>query len=243
MSDSKRAQDGSKDGSDGPRMGRRTFVRNLSVASLTALAAPILLEASGVQADAATPAPTTPTTVMPARMSVWEALQNRKSALTFQPQPVPQDVLLNLLWAAFGINRPDSGKRTAPSAMNCQEIDIYVLLADGAYVYDEKTNQLAAVLAQDLRTQSAAQKNLQVAPVHLLYVADYAKLSRGPQGQREVWSAAHSGFIGQNVYLYCAAEGLGARFHTSLDRTALQASLKLRDDQAIVFAQVVGYAK
>jgi nitroreductase len=232
MSDSK--HDRSANRSDEPGISRRTFVRDLSLASLAALAAPVLIEAPAVQAaDATNPAP----------LSVWEALQNRKSAMGFQPQPVPKDVLLSLLWAAFGINRADSGKRTAPSAMNVQEIDVYVLLADGAYVYDPKANQLTPVAAQDLRAQSAPQKNLQVAPVHLLFVADNAKLSRAPEAQRAVWSAAHSGFIGQNVHLFCAAAGLGARFHASLDAAALKTSLKLRDDQSIVFGQVVGYAQ
>jgi len=179
----------------------------------------------------------------PASMSVWEALKNRKSATGFGTQPLAPDMLLNLLWAAFGVNRPDSGKRTAPSAMNSQEIDIYVLLADGTYVYDPKGNQLTPVVAQDLRGKAASQQYMKDAPVHLLYVADNARLRGGSQAQKDIFSAAHAGFIGQNVYLFCAAEGLGARFHTSIDRAALKNSLKLRDDQSIVFAQVVGYPK
>jgi nitroreductase len=176
--------------------------------------------------------------------TVSEAFKNRKSTNAFQPQPPPRDKLLDLLWAAWGINRPDSGKRTAPSAMNSQEIDIYVILPDGAYVYDAKGNQLTPLLAQDLRTQAATQGFMREAPVHLIFVADYAKFRANvPQGQKELFSAAHTGFIGQNVYLYCASEGLGAHFHTSIDRAGLKDSLKLREDQAIVFAQAVGYPK
>ena len=147
-------------------------------------------------------------------------------------------------WTAWGINRPDSGKRTAPTASNAQNIDIYVLLPDGVYIYDAKGNQLTPVLAQDLRTKATTQEAMKDAPVQLLFVADYAKF-RGnvPQAQKERDSAAHTGFIGQNVYLYCASEGLGAHFYATIDRAALKDSLKLRDDQGIVFAQAVGYPK
>jgi len=174
---------------------------------------------------------------------VFEALKKRKSASAFQPQPLPKEKLLDLLWAAWGINRPDSGKRTAPTAMNAQEIDIYVLLAEGVYVYDAKGNQLTPVLAQDLRAKAVSMGSMKDAPVHLLFVADYARFRMVSQSQRELYSACHTGFIGQNVYLYCAAEGLGARFYASVDRAALKDSLKLREDQAIVFAQAVGYPK
>ena len=149
---------------------------------------------------------------------------------------------MELLWAAWGINRPDSGKRTAPSAMNTQEIDIYVLLADGAYVYDAKQNQLTSVSDQDLRAKTGGAK-FKDAPVHLVFVADYAKYPMGAQSQKELWSAAHTGFIGQNVYLYCASEGLGAHFYAGINAAALKDSLKLRADQAVVFGQAVGYSK
>jgi SagB-type dehydrogenase family enzyme len=152
------------------------------------------------------------------------------------------DLLLNLLWAAWGVNRPESGKRTAPSAMNAQEMDIYVLLAEGAYLYDHKGNKLTLVVTQGLRSKAGAMGAVRDAPVHLIYVADYDRMSRIPQSQRELYSAAHSGFIGQNVYLFCAAAGLGTRFYAGVDRAALKSSLKLRENQAVIFAQAVGYA-
>jgi hypothetical protein len=128
--------------------------------------------------------------------------------------------------------------------MNAQEIDIYVLLSEGVFIYDAKGNQLTHVLDQDLRAKAATMEFAKDAPVHLLFVADYAKLDMFPQRQRELFSAAHTGFIGQNVYLYCASTGLGAHFYSSItDRGALTESLKLRKDQGIVFAQVVGYPK
>jgi nitroreductase len=186
-----------------------------------------------------------PTTAPAAASSaaVLEALKKRKSTSAFQPQPLPKEKLLDLLWAAWGINRPDSGKRTAPTAMNAQEIDIYVLLSEGVYVYDAKGNRLTPVLAQDLRAKAVTMGSMKDAPVHLLFVADYAKFRTISQSQKELYSACHTGFIGQNVYLYCAAEGLGAHFYASIDRAVLKDSLKLREDQAVVFAQAVGYPK
>jgi nitroreductase len=127
--------------------------------------------------------------------------------------------------------------------MNAQEMDIYVLLADGAYMYDAQGNKLAPVVAQDLRAKTGAAGAVRDAPVHLVYVADYDRMGRVVQSQKELYSAAHSGFIGQNVYLYCAVAGLGTRFYASVNRASLKGALNLREDQAVIFAQAVGYAK
>ena len=250
MSDSERAGNRSMGSSDGRRTSRRRFLRNTSVLSVGALAGLSSLGAcspgQATSTAAPTPLPEAKPTPAPATgdSSAWKkAFRERKSANAFGSQPLPTEVLLELLWAAWGVNRPDSGKRTAPSAMNCQEMDIYVLLAEGAYVYDAQGNKLAPVLAQDLRAKTGAMGAVRDAPVHLIYVADYDRMSRVPQSQKEIYSAAHSGFIGQNVCLFCAAAGLGTRFYASVDRAALKGSLKLRENQAVVFAQAVGYAK
>jgi hypothetical protein len=199
----------------------------------------VTIVASGANVVMQTPAPTTSAA---SGMSLRDAIKNRKSAASFSAQPIARDKLIDLLFNAWGINRPESGKRTAPSAVNAQEIDIYVFLADSVYIYDARTNNLKLVLAQDLRSKAITMSNYQKAPVALVYVADYAKFANSwSQSQKEQFSAAHSGFIGQNVYLYCAAEGLAARFHTSVDRTGLPTSLNLRADQAVIFGQVVGY--
>jgi len=237
MAESKRA--------DERRINRRAFLRKMTGFSVAALAGSNLLEACSPPPTTPTTAPTAPSSVQPssAPATLSETLRKRKSTNAFQSQSLPKEKLLDLLWAAWGINRADSGKRTAPSAMNAQEIDIYVLTSEGAFVYDAKGNQLASVLAQDLRSKATTMGSMRDAPVHLVFVADYAKFRTVPQSQKELYSACHTGFIGQNVYLYCAAEGLGAHFHTSIDRAGLKTSLNLRDDQAIVFAQVVGYPK
>jgi hypothetical protein len=176
-------------------------------------------------------------------MSLAQALRLRKSANELQSKDLPTNKLLELLWAAWGINRVNGSLRTAPSAINAQEIDIYVLLAEGAYLYLAKENTLSLIVTLDLRDKAMTLDSVKVknAPVHLLFVADYAKLGNMAQSTKQLYSAAHTGFIGQNIYLFCAAEGLGTRFHTQIDRVGLHDILKMRPEQAIIFAQVVGY--
>lgn len=241
MPKSRHVDSGSIDGLGVQYTSRRKFLGSVSLFSLMALAGSTLLGAC--TRPLLTP-PTTESSTMPPAVSpatVLEALKNRKSTNAFQTQPLTKEKLLELLWAAWGINRPDSGKRTAPSAMNAQEIDIYALLPEAVYVYDAKVNQLTPVSTQDLRPKT--QGFMRDAPVHLVFVADYAKFRTIPQSQKELYSAAHTGFIGQNVYLYCASQGLGAHFYASIDRDVMKDSLQLREDQAIVFAQAVGYPK
>ena len=173
---------------------------------------------------------------------LMDALKERQSTKSFSPKPVSMTQLSSLLWAAFGINRPESGKRTAPSAMNGQEIDIYVVLAEGVYVYDAKGHRLVQILAQDLRpAASGGNGAFQRAPVNLVYVADYARMNKGLYAKKTAYSAAHAGFIGQNVYLFCTSEGLATVFRDGMDRPAIRAALKLTDDQEAVFVQTVGY--
>ncbi|MGD0233138.1 MAG: nitroreductase family protein [Syntrophorhabdales bacterium] len=134
--------------------------------------------------------------------SLMQLLWKRSSSREFSPEPLPIGVLSNLLWAGFGINRPD-GKRTAPSAHNCQDIDIYVILPHGLYVYDAKANQLKLLLAEDLRGLAGTQPYVKEAPVNLVYVSDYAKLGeKEPNESKILLSGAHTGVIAENIYLY-----------------------------------------
>ncbi|MGD0694398.1 MAG: SagB/ThcOx family dehydrogenase [Terriglobia bacterium] len=173
---------------------------------------------------------------------LMQVLKDRSSARAFSPDKLPVQVLSNLLWAAFGINRPDSGKRTAPSAMNWQETDIYVAIADGLYVYDAKAHQLNPVLRDDVRAQTGVQPFVKDAPLDLVYVADLAKTGSG-SADRDMYVAADVGFIAQNVYLFCASEGLAVVVRGSVDRPALAKAMRLRPDQKIILAQTVGYPK
>ena len=172
---------------------------------------------------------------------LMQALKARSSAREFSPEKLPAQVLSNLLWAAFGINRPDSGKRTAPSAMNWQETDIYAAMADGLYVYDANANQLNPVLARDVRAQTGTQDYVKDAPLDLVYVADLAKTT--PSAERDLYVAADTGVIAQNVYLFCASERLAVVVRGSIDRPALSRLMRLRPEQRIVLAQTVGFPK
>ena len=174
---------------------------------------------------------------------LMEALSERMTRREFAPDRLSAQVLSNLLWAANGINRPGSGGRTAPSAMNQQEIDIYVATAEGLYLYDVRTRQLIPVLNEDSRGRTGQQTYVGEAPVNLIYVADYAKMARTSAEDRDLYAAADAGFVSQNVYLYCASEGLATVVRGSIDRNALSRVMGLRPDQNILLAQSVGYPR
>jgi len=172
-----------------------------------------------------------------AGMPLMQALAQRKTTRAFAGRPLPPQTLSNLLWAAFGVNRPRSVKpelgRTAPSAMNKQEIEIDIVLASGVYVYDAEANLLRPVVGGDLRAKMGAPP-AGLAAVTLVYVAqanlDYAQVD--------------TGFIGQNVYLFAASEGLNAWFyalHGQQDATVVAAALKLPAGKRPLYAQSVGY--
>jgi hypothetical protein len=175
--------------------------------------------------------------------SLMQALWKRMSSRQFSPEPLPVEVLSNILWAGFGINRPD-GKRTAPSAMNWQDIDIYVILPEGLYIFDAKANQLKLMFNQDLRGLSGTQAFVKEAPVNLIYVCDYAKMGgKTSDDAKHLFSGFHTGAIAQNICLYCASEGLATVVRASIDIPALSNAMKLRHDQKITLAQSVGYPR
>ena len=120
---------------------------------------------------------------------LMQVLKDRRSARSFSPKELPAQVLSNLLWAAFGVNRPESGKRTAPSAMDWQEIDVYVATADGLYLYDAKANQLIPVVRDDVRSQTGTQPFVKDAPLNLVYVADLSR-TRSSSAERDMYVAA-----------------------------------------------------
>lgn len=164
---------------------------------------------------------------------LMEALRDRQSTRSFQSKPLPAQVLSNLLWAAFGINRPESGKRTAPSARNWQEMDIYVAMAEGTYLYDAKAQRLNPVLAGDHRAATGGQDFVKDAPVNLVLVADLARTGDAKSESTSLSTAVDAGLIAQNVYLFCASEGLGTVVRGSIDGPAFARLLKLRPDQKV----------
>jgi nitroreductase len=175
-------------------------------------------------------------------MPLMEALAKRSTARAFDSRELSPRQLSSLLWAAFGINRPD-GKRTAPSARNYQETDIYVLLKPGAYVYSAKSNKLDLVVAEDIRALGGTQAFVKDAPATLVFVADLSQMGGGSNEDKKNTANIDVGYISQNVYLFCASEGLVTGARGSVDRTALGPKLKLRPDQTIILAQSAGYPK
>ena len=174
---------------------------------------------------------------------LMQVLKDRRSSRAFSTEKLPMQDLSNMLWAAFGVNHPESGKRTAPSASNRQEIDVYVSTADGLYLYDAKTHTLKPVLAEDIRAATGRQPFVKDVPVNLIFVADFSKMGDATDEQKDFYSAANTGFISQNVYLYCASVGLATVVRGLVDRPALAKVMRLRPDQKVILAQSVGYPK
>jgi hypothetical protein len=232
-------------------MNRRTFVKSLP--ALTALAS----TATGFAQE--TPAATANLPPIPlpkpetdGGKSVLAALAERRTIRNISAKKLPPQMLSNLLWAAFGVNRPQGafGKagRTAASASNSQEIDLYVALAEGVYLYEAAPHRLTLVVAGDLRAR-AGRGAAATAPVNLFFVADLTRYDQGPGqpdrniGNLEVQKGYYyvaTGLIASNVYLFAASHGLAAWFH-NCNRDAAAKEFKLRADQRVLFAQTVGY--
>lgn len=175
--------------------------------------------------------------------SLMAALQNRRSTRSFSSRPLPRQVLADLLWAAFGVNRPDTGYRTAPSPMSTQEIEIYVATAEGLFLYDARFHQLVRLSGNDIRSLCGTQGFVAHAPVNLVYVANLSKFGDMEEARKVFYSAADTGCISQNVYLFCAAFGLGTVVRDWIDRPPLAERMRLKEGQRIVLAQTVGYPK
>lgn len=176
-----------------------------------------------------------------AGMPLMQALKARHSTREFASKSLPPQVLSNLLWAASGVNRPESGQRTAPSAHDWREIDVYVATAEGAYRYDPPTHTLQRVVAGDIRKLTGVQDFVARAPLNLVYVADLERMSGASAEDKVFYSATDTGFIAQNVYLYCASAGLAVVVRGLVEREALGAALGLGKHQRIILSQSVGY--
>ncbi|MBI1394958.1 MAG: SagB/ThcOx family dehydrogenase [Betaproteobacteria bacterium] len=187
----------------------------------------------------ATHAITLPVPLRIGGMSLFEALANRRSERAFARDALPPEVLSQLLWCACGRNRDDGG-RTAPSALNAQEIDVYAALPDGAYRYDADAHRLEPVAPADVRRVTGYQDFVDDAPLDLVYVADHARMRMVPAAQRETYAAIAAGAIAQNVYLVAAATGLATVLRAWIDRDAIADALGLTHDQHVIVSQTVG---
>lgn len=171
---------------------------------------------------------------------LFETLRRRQSHRDFSSGDLTPRQLSKLLWAAAGINRPELGGRTAPSALNAQEVVVYAAMAQGLYRYSPTTHALEHVAAVDVRRVTGYQDFVDHAPLDLVYVADHDRMKLVPAGQREAFAFAAAGAMAQNVYLCCASEGLGTVIRAWFDHRALAAAMGLGPDEQLLLAQTVG---
>jgi nitroreductase len=172
---------------------------------------------------------------------LMEALRLRRSIREFAPQALSADVLSDLLWAAFGINRPDTGERTVPYWHHVIVIELYVAMENGVWIYDAKSHSLLPHLSTDIRAQTGLQDFVSTAPLNLIYVGRGEEMKDVPMWQRHLYASVDAGFMGQNVYLLCASAGLATVFHQTLRPSQLWRTLRLSSEQFVVFVQTVGY--
>ena len=170
------------------------------------------------------------------------ALKLRRSIREYSDRPLAAQTLSDLLWAAFGINRP-SGDRTAPYWRHVMVIDIFAAMANGVWLYEPKAHQLLPHLPDDIRAQTGVQGFVGSAPLNLVYVAHGERMTDVSPEDRRLYASVDTGFIGQNVYLFCASEGLATVFRGSVDYPKLARTLKLPAQQFVTFAQTVGYPR
>ena len=170
-----------------------------------------------------------------------QALKLRRSIREYADRALPLQVLSDLLWAAFGVNRP-SGDRTAPYWRHVMVIDVYAVMANGVWFYDPKRHVLQHSRV-DIRAATGLQDFVATAPLNLVYVAHGERMQDVSPEDRRLYASVDAGFIGQNVYLFCASEGLATVFRGAVDTKKLAQAMELDSAQFVTFAQTVGYPK
>jgi len=176
--------------------------------------------------------------------SLMQSLKDRQSIRDYSDRALPQQTLSNLLWAAWGVNRPQSDGRTAPHWRNVYALDVFLAMADGVWRYEPKNHKIIFHMAGDLRAQTTiGQAFVATAPLNLVYAFDMSKLTGTTESEKIAAAAACVAMVGENVYLYCASAGLATVFRQSVPGEALAKALKLPPAQIIQFAQTVGYPK
>lgn len=172
---------------------------------------------------------------------MMQALRRRRSQRRFDPAPVPVQTLANLLWAAAGVNRTDHRGRTAPSALNAQEIDLYVALPEGLFLYEPVHHRLLITSDNDVRRVTGYQDFVDTAPLDLVYVAHHGRMSLVPESQRDFYAWYAAGAMSQNASLYCASAGLATVIRAWIARDALAKAMGLSPDEHVLVAQTVGF--
>lgn len=174
---------------------------------------------------------------------LMKALKLRRTHRRISEKQLPIQTLSDLLWAGFGVNRPDNGKRTAPTATDAREIDVYVALKAGLYLYKAEENRLDRISSEDIRALTGKQSFAGIAPVDLVFVSELERFEDMDLADREFYSATDTGYISQNIYLFCASEGLATVAVGYLDRSKLARAMKLRSSQRVILSQPVGYPR
>ena len=177
-------------------------------------------------------------------LTIMKAFAQRSSQSKFDTLGLKLQDLSDLLWAADGINRTETGKRTAPSAMNSQDMDVYVVMKSGAFLYDAKKHQLDLVTSGDYRLQVAGrQDNFASAPVFCVLVSDISRFKSGTDSLKLSWAALDAGIISQNIGLFCAGNGFATHPRVTMDVPKLRATLKLKASQYLMINNLVAYKK
>jgi nitroreductase len=171
-----------------------------------------------------------------------QTLKLRRSIREYSDRALPTQVLSDLLWAAFGVNRP-SGDRTAPYWRHIMVINVYAAMADGVWLYEPIRHVLLPHLQADIRAQTGLQDFVATAPLNLVYVAHSERMRDISPNDRRLYASVDTGFIGQNVYLFCASEGLATVFRGAVDYERLSRAMALNADQFVTFSQTVGYPR
>lgn len=184
---------------------------------------------------------TLPSPDMSRPTTLMKALSERASVREFGDTQLSDRDLSDLLWAANGINRPQKGGRTAPSAIGAKDIDIYVIRENGIYLYDPSGHALQAVSGEDARALIGGQDYVKTAPVNLILVSEQTRFNRGDDAQKKTWAALDAGVVSQNISLFCAAAGLNTVPRAMIDKEKMRTALKLKSSQLIMLNHPVGY--
>ncbi|MCL2040610.1 MAG: SagB/ThcOx family dehydrogenase [Bacteroidales bacterium] len=176
-------------------------------------------------------------------MPLMEVLKNRKSTREFSEQKIDDQTLSNLLWATFGYSRLDEKKRTAPTARNKQELEIYCAMENGLYLWDAERNVLTLITKDDIRATTGQQDFVASAPLNLIFVCNNDKLDGTLDEVQRRYVFIDTGYLSENAYLYCASAGLVTVVRGNFDSEALTKAMQLPDNQWIVITQTVGYPK
>ena len=205
-----------------------------------------LLAAGAVAAVPAVAVAAGPRALPPPRKDIGRALMSalaaRHSTREYSVRTLPEQVLSELLWAAYGVNRP-SGDRTAPYWRHIMVVDVYAATADGVWLYDPQRHALQPYLGGDIRALTGQQDFVATAPLNLIYVVHGERMTDVTAEERRLYGSVDAAFAGQNVYLYCASEGLATVFRGAVDTVKLGEALRLPVGQFVAFAQTVGYPK